>query len=206
MPVAANQTWIEDPKRLGFMLARYKFVAKMFAGMDRVAEVGCGDGFAARVVAQAIPDGSLKLIDAEPLFCREVNESNWAGTEATISTLVADVSKQGFGREEFDGVYSLDVIEHVERESEVAFVANIAAALKPDGIAIIGTPNQTAEQYASPMSKAGHVNLLDAARLQGLIASRFHRVLMFGMNDEVLHTGFSPMAHYLIAMGIGPRR
>jgi hypothetical protein len=27
---------------------------------------------------------------------------------------------------------------------------------------------------------------------------------MFGMNDEVLQTGFGPMCHYLIALGVGP--
>jgi hypothetical protein len=28
---------------------------------------------------------------------------------------------------------------------------------------------------------------------------------MFSMNDEVVHTGFGPMAHYLIALCAGPR-
>lgn len=27
----------------------------------------------------------------------------------------------------------------------------------------------------------------------------FHNVFMFSMNDEVVHTGFHPMAHYLLA-------
>jgi hypothetical protein len=29
---------------------------------------------------------------------------------------------------------------------------------------------------------------------------------MFSMNDEVVHTGFQPMAHYLFAIGAGTRR
>ncbi|MFM8835604.1 MAG: methyltransferase type 12, partial [Actinomycetota bacterium] len=28
----------------------------------------------------------------------------------------------------------------------------------------------------------------------------FHSVFMFSMNDEVVHTGFFPMSHYLIAV------
>lgn len=28
---------------------------------------------------------------------------------------------------------------------------------------------------------------------------------LFSMNDEVVHTGYYPMAHYLIAVGIGPK-
>jgi hypothetical protein len=27
-------------------------------------------------------------------------------------------------------------------------------------------------------------------------------VFIFGMNDETLHTGFGPMCHYIIAMGV----
>ncbi len=40
-------TWayLDDPKRLTFTFARYKFVAKMLVGMDRVLEVSCGDAF-----------------------------------------------------------------------------------------------------------------------------------------------------------------
>ena len=40
-----NGVWHDDPKRLVFTLARYKFVAKMFSGKSEVAEIGCGDGF-----------------------------------------------------------------------------------------------------------------------------------------------------------------
>ena len=34
----------------------------------------------------------------------------------------------------------------------------------------------------------------------------FHNVFLFSMNDEVVHTGFSPMAHYLLALCCTKRR
>ena len=47
-----------------FLLSRYKFAAKMLAGCDRVVEIGCGDGFGSRVVAQ---DGiHVTAIDFDP--------------------------------------------------------------------------------------------------------------------------------------------
>ena len=64
-----NQVWLDDPKRLVFTLARYKFVAKMLAGRDRVLEVGCGDGFGARIVRQEV--GHLLATDYDPLFIRD---------------------------------------------------------------------------------------------------------------------------------------
>ena len=48
--IMSNQVWHEDPKRLAFLLARYKFVAKMLSGRDKVLEVGYADAFATRIV------------------------------------------------------------------------------------------------------------------------------------------------------------
>ena len=48
----SSQVWRDDPRRLLFVLARYKFVSKMFSGLKRVMEVGCADDFGTRVVRQ----------------------------------------------------------------------------------------------------------------------------------------------------------
>jgi hypothetical protein len=34
----------------------------------------------------------------------------------------------------------------------------------------------------------------------------FRNVFMFGMNDEVVHTGYGPMCHYLWMVGVGPSK
>jgi len=31
----------------------------------------------------------------------------------------------------------------------------------------------------------------------------FENSFIFSMNDEVVHTGYEPMAHYLFGMGVG---
>ncbi len=43
--VMTNQVWHDDPRRLAFLLSRYKFVSKMLGGKAKVAEMGCGDAF-----------------------------------------------------------------------------------------------------------------------------------------------------------------
>ena len=45
---------LHDPKHMGFVLARYKFPAKMFDGFDSAIEVGCGDAFGTPIVAQHV--------------------------------------------------------------------------------------------------------------------------------------------------------
>ena len=67
MGLMSSFTWNNDPKRLLFMLSRYKFVSKMFEGLHKVLEVGCGDGFASRLVAQAVQELHATDIDKKLL-------------------------------------------------------------------------------------------------------------------------------------------
>src|SRR5262245_55513450 len=114
--VMTNQVWTDDPKRLGFVLARYKFVAKMFSGMDHVLEVGCADAFGTRVVRQEVK--RLTATDFDPLFVEDVNhrmDPRWS-----FRCVVHDML-QGPLAEGFDGVYAIDVIEHIPKEVEDQF-------------------------------------------------------------------------------------
>jgi hypothetical protein len=75
--------------------------------------------------------------------------------------------------------------------------------LTADGVLLTGTPNQTAEAYASERSRVQHINLKSFNALRDLTARYCKNVFMFGMNDEVLHTGYGPMCHYLWSLGVG---
>jgi hypothetical protein len=101
---------------------------------------------------------------------------------------------------EFDGAYAIDVLEHIPADQEDVFLGNIVASLKAHGPLIVGIPSIHSQVYASPASRAGHVNCKDAAGLKGTLSRFFHNVFIFSMNDEVVHTGFPAMAHYLFAL------
>ena len=58
---------------------------------------------------------------------------------------------------------------------------------------------------ASEASQRGHVNLYDAGRLEAATRTVFHNVFLFGLNDEIVHTGFTSMMHYLMALGCSKR-
>lgn len=197
-----NQAWHDDPKRLTFTFARYKFAAKMLAGMERVLEVGCGDGFVSRVVLQDV--GALTAVDFDPVFIADIQtrmNPKWA-FEARVHDILAEpVSPGGF-----NGAYSLDVLEHIEPADEDKYLANIAASLTDHGVFIAGMPSLESQEYASPPSKAGHVNCKTAPDLKAAMGRHFHNVFSFSMNDEVVHTGYHKMAHYIFAMGVGPKR
>jgi 2-polyprenyl-3-methyl-5-hydroxy-6-metoxy-1,4-benzoquinol methylase len=195
-----SHIWRSDPRHMCFLLSRYKFVAKMLAGKASVLEVGCGDAVGTPIVLQTV--GSVHGIDFEPLVLEDAIQRYRREGVARATFAVHDVAARPVpGR--YDAAFSLDVIEHVPAQQENVFLDHICAALTPQAVCILGTPNITANEYASPASKAGHINLKSAETLRELLARRFHNVFGFGMNDEVVHTGYAPMAHYLFAIGVG---
>jgi hypothetical protein len=199
--LATSNAYLSDPKMLAFMASRYKFVAKMLAGRERVFEVGAGDAFGAPLVAQGVSE----------LLCTDIDKRTVADNAKRLAALrnvsfaYHDFRKAPLARK-FDAAYCVDVIEHIYPHEEEAFYANVLGSLTEDAVAVIGTPNKTSEQYASAYSKLGHVNTKTQVELVADARRRFRHVFPFGMNDEVLHTGYAPMCHYLWVLCAGPLR
>jgi 2-polyprenyl-3-methyl-5-hydroxy-6-metoxy-1,4-benzoquinol methylase len=190
-----NQIWHEDPRRLLFTLSRYKFVAKMLSGHRNVLEVGCGDGFCSRLVKQEVEH--LTVTDFDSLFIADFQTRQVA--EWPISAQVLDVLA-GPVEGDYDAAYCLDVLEHIPAEREDVFLGNIIAGLAPQATLIVGMPSLESQSYASPPSRAGHINCKTASDLKAVMERHFHHVFLFSMNDEVVHTGYHKMAHYLFAL------
>ena len=198
----ASMTQEKDPKHNLFTLARYKFCAKMLIGKKQLLEVGCGDGFGFDIILQEVQPLLLTGIDFDEQLIQ--NNQKRFSEYSKVNFICQDVTESP-PPDTYDAAICLDVIEHVCREGEKDFLDNIVDSLEKDAIFIIGTPNAAAERYASEGSKTTHINLKDAASLRGLMVERFGNVLLFSMNDEMVHTGFYPMAHYLFAIGVGVR-
>jgi 2-polyprenyl-3-methyl-5-hydroxy-6-metoxy-1,4-benzoquinol methylase len=197
--VMANQVWHDDPRRLTFTLARYKFVSKMMSGRAHVLEIGCADAFASRIVLQEV--GKLTAIDFDPVFIADVKsrlDQRWP-----IDAHVHDILQEPFAGQ-FDGVYALDVLEHIDSKDEDRFLRNANASLTKRAVAVYGMPSLESQVYASPGSKAGHVNCKSGKQLKETLSRHFENVFIFSMNDEVVHTGYQPMAHYLLGLCTGP--
>ena len=180
-----------DPKRLGFILARYKFVAKMLAGKRSVLEVGCADGYGSRVVRQAV--GALTAIDIDLDSIAEARVHNDSKTWPVTFARGDAFEIKPF----WDAVYALDLLEHIEPSRECEFL-RVLHNVAP--VCIIGTPSLESQQYASALSKQGHINCKGGEELRAACAQHWSQVFMFGMNDETLHTGYLPMCQYLFAV------
>ncbi len=174
-------TMANNPMHAGFTFARYKFVAKMLQGFGKVGEVGGGDGIISDVVRRAVRDLYVTdLFEAPGVYRHNMIDGPFA--------------------EYFDAVYALDVLEHIAPADEDAFLKNICTSLNEHGTCIIGMPSAESQVFASEASAAEHVNCKTETGLRSTMQRYFHAVYLFGMNDEVLHTGFGAMCHYRFAL------
>lgn len=194
---------VRDPKHLAFTLARYKFAAKMLRDAKVIVEVGCGEGLGALFFARETRAQYLG-IDFDQKQIDYANEVVAPRAEGRAKYLCQDVIAKPLSKVHADGLVSLDVVEHIASSEEDAFYRNITSPLSEDGVAIIGTPSKLAERYASKPSREGHINLYEPERLITTLDRYFRRVFLFSMNDEMVHTGFSNMAHYLMALCVAP--
>lgn len=193
--IEKNANWYTDPRRLVFVLSRYKFVAKMLSGKKDVLEVGCGDGFPIPIILQEVEN--IHAIDIDPVFIDDIKSrknDKWQFTCQVHDILSGPLNKQ------YDAAYSLDVLEHIDKKDEGIFISNTIKSLNNNGVLIIGMPSLQSQSYASPLSKIGHVNCKTAEELKSLLLNYFHNVFIFSMNDEVIHTGYFPMSQYLFAL------
>ncbi|MBV1850545.1 class I SAM-dependent methyltransferase [Catellatospora tritici] len=101
-------------------------------GDERVLDVGCGDGYVTRRIAARVPDGSVLGVDASP---RMIEVARTADDRLmNVSFQLGDVTTMTFGPD-FDLVVSFNAL-HWVTDQKTAY-RNIAAALKPDGRALV---------------------------------------------------------------------
>jgi hypothetical protein len=201
LALMTNQAWREDPRRLSFILARYKFVAKMLSGRSSVAEVGRGDVLGTRIVLQETHD--VIVYDCDPIFIKDIEhrgDPRWPVKAQHHDILEAPLPSRQ------NAIYSLDLIEHISVTQEGRLLRHLCDSLSDTGVLIIGTPSVEAQAYASPQSRIDNINCKSGRTLKALLKEYFHTVFIFSMNDEVVHTGFLPMAHYLFAVCSEPKR
>lgn len=189
-----SKDFINDPKRLGITLSRYKFVGKMFEGFNSVLEIGAGDGFKSISLKNSFKFLTLTDININK---KKIFEKNYKFKN--IKYKINNFVDKPFS-EKFDGIFALDVLEHIEKKNENKFIINLKKSLKKNGSVIIGMPSSESQKYASKLAKKEHVNCKTKKQLKDFLKNHFNCVYMFSMNDELLHTGFDGLSHYIIGV------
>lgn len=195
----SNGCWDNDPRRFVFYLSRYKFVSKILEGKNNVLEIGCGDAWASRVVRQSVK--KLTVSDFDEVFINDAKtrfSSKWP-----FDYKIYDFTKNKY-QEKYDGIFLLDVFEHISPNVEEAFISNVKNSMTKDSVLIMGIPSLESQDLI-PIEKrdVGHINCKSGNDFKNLMLKHFDNVFLFSMNDEVVHTGHSKMAHYLFTVSTG---
>ena len=191
--------WYHDSKRLAFTASRYKFVAKMLWEFSKVLEIGSGDAFFSKIVADAVEE--LHITDFDSRFIQESSDLYKENNNVKVYMFNP---LQHVMQEKYNAIFMLDVLEHIEASDEEKLFECVKKMLVDHGVFIAGMPSLESQLYASEGSKKGHVNCQSGEQLRKKFRKHFQNVFSFSMNDEVVHTGFSKMAHYLIMVGVSP--
>jgi 2-polyprenyl-3-methyl-5-hydroxy-6-metoxy-1,4-benzoquinol methylase len=197
----ASYIYKTDPTHLLFGLSRYKFVAKTLNGFDKVLEIGFGDGFFSPLVKKNV--NKLDGFDIDSNFVKLFNEQNIYSNVINFKQM--DITKKTFFKKKYDAIFSLDTFEHIKPSKADNFLKFIIKCSHEKSVTIIGIPSLESQIYASELSKKGHVNCMSGEDLKKKLKNYFGNVFVFSMNDEVVHTGFSKMAHYLMALCTNPK-
>ncbi len=196
------ESLIKDPKHLAFTLSRYKFAAKMMKECNNIMEIGCGEGIGALMFLRET-NADIIAMDFDESQIRYAKEYILPHTENRVNFTCQDIITKPYKGKKVDGMVCIDVLEHIHPDEQEQFLKNYVSSLNNKGISIIGTPNKDAnKKYGYLRSKKGHINLFNSERLRSTLEKYFTHTFLFSMNDEVVHTGYDKMAHYLIAISI----
>jgi len=176
-------------------MSYYKFASKLIGKGKRVLDVGCNEGLGTFLVGKEC--GFAKGVDFDE---DAITQAQKNFKEPFVEFEAGDFLKSK-DTGNWDAAINFDVIEHILPEHAHDFIEGIAKELTPEGLCVIGTPSKISQDFASEVSKKGHINIYSHERLEAEMREHFEFVFMFAANDEVVHTGYLPLAHYFITVG-----
>jgi cyclopropane fatty-acyl-phospholipid synthase-like methyltransferase len=132
-----QERWDKENRPNGYSLARMAAVFEMVAQTEfsapvRICDLGCGSGWCSGVLSVlgpvlgvdlAVPAGASERFPDCRFESRNILE--WTPPQT-----------------EFDFVFSLEVLEHIEYSQQAKYLAKAYAMLRPGGYLVLTTPNK----------------------------------------------------------------
>jgi SAM-dependent methyltransferase len=156
--------------------AAYEFARPLLRGL-RAVELGCGSGH-----------GTASLGDAASLLLGVDRVAPDAASRThRVRYLRADLRRLPLRERSFDAAISFQVIEHLE--DPALLVHALARCLRPDGVALVSTPNVRMSDGVNPY----HVHEYAADELAACLREGFAEVDVLGVGMS------SPVREYMAA-------
>jgi len=151
-------------------VARYALAAGA-AKDKRVLDLGCGTGYGAHLLAE---QGAASVVGIDN-SAEAIAYAAEHYPHKNISFQVGEATQTGLPADEFDLVVCFELIEHLEKQTEL--VTEIARLLAPGGVAFISTPDAD-RPYAK--DNPFHVRELKRDEFTALLNEHFPQVRLLG--------------------------
>lgn len=175
-----------DAENYAWHRARYELAARHAAG-KRVLDVGSGEGYGAALIAETAQD--VLGVDYSPAA---VAHASATYRQPNLRYEILDATELSrLGASRFDLVTCFEVVEHVADGEALA--RGIAHVVRPGGLVLMSTPNNTL--WRGPASDgAYHVNNLTHVQLRRLLRPYFD-VVVYGqyVRGSALHAALKAL-------------
>jgi SAM-dependent methyltransferase len=152
---------------------RYRYARELAAG-KRALDIACGNGFGTIVLAEVASQVvGLDVSGQAVEVARQLNP------RANVRYETVTKPPFPFPDASFDLVVTLETIEHMGREDQPAFIAELTRVLAPDGILVLSTPDRDTERAHDRMTgepNPFHLHTPSREELETLLAAFPHRV------------------------------
>jgi SAM-dependent methyltransferase len=202
---------MSEPPGLDYAFLRYvgvqsqtqrhiqKVYLPYFAGCQRIADLGCGDGDFVALLAE---HGHEVLgVDRDPQMVAHARSASLPVAEADVFDWLA-TEAETVERDQalaWDGVFSAHLVEHLPYQQVLTLCAQAWRILRPGGVIVLTTPNVAALQahLDGYYKHFGHLTFYHPDLLRFFLSRSGFEVLETGANDNVPSTLFFPVLRQL---------
>ena len=158
-------------------LMRYQFASQFVAGKT-VLDASCGAGYGSAILAKdAKSVDGLDISEETIAYAKENYKAD------NIRYTCGSIASLPFADASFDVYVSFETLEHVDGETQEAFLQEALRVLKADGILIVSTPNKTV--YDKRGHNDFHVKELTYTEFHDFLNAKFSNIHFLSQQWEL---------------------
>ena len=158
-------------------LMRYQFASQFVAGKT-VLDASCGAGYGSAILAKdAKSVDGLDISEETIVYAKENYKAD------NIRYTCGSIASLPFADASFDVYVSFETLEHVDGETQEAFLQEALRVLKADGILIVSTPNKTV--YDKRGHNDFHVKELTYTEFHDFLNAKFSNIHFLSQQWEL---------------------
>lgn len=155
-------------------VARYAFAESLAEGR-RILDVGCGVGYGAARLSEVASNTYALDIASEAVL-------QGKATYPAVCFLQGDCTELPFADDSIDLVVAFEVIEHLERWSDL--IREASRVLPRTGVFLASTPNRSYYRIAREASNPFHIHEFECDEFRGALSESFDHISIFFENHS----------------------